>query len=167
MLFYESTIDRGYTNPLVNKQDLVDHKGVAAVVRDEQGRVYIFWHVKFSFWTIPVGKVDPGESVSHALDKETGEELGIKVKSKRMVATASNTYDRGNGNNVTIKQHLFIVDKYDGKVKNNEPAKHLKPRWVTLDELRKMNEKGEELSDAVDMLLGLSAEDLDGDHQLR
>ena len=38
-----------------NMEDIVSHHGVAAVVKDRRGKILMQEHVKYGFWTIPVG----------------------------------------------------------------------------------------------------------------
>ena len=129
--------------------DLSDHEGIAAVIRDEQERILMQDHVKYGFWTIPVGKAEPGQTPRDALVKEVEEECGIRVLEARQVAERKYEYTR-NGRAVRMVLHAFSVDRWSGIPRNNEPHKHRTLAFLTVDEILRLPY----LSDATLLFLG-------------
>ena len=66
--------ERKYT-----KGDLSDYDAIAAIIKDEDNRILIQKHNKYGFWTVPVGKVEQGESIDFALKKEIKEECNVDI----------------------------------------------------------------------------------------
>lgn len=124
--------------------DLVDHDAISAVIKDNQGKVLMFKHKKFGFWTIPIGKSEPYETPYQGMCTEVKEECNISVIKATEIATKPYTYDR-NGKPVNLIHHLYLVDKYEGEIKNNEPEKHLEMKFMDETEIRKIDD----LSDAT------------------
>lgn len=118
--------------------DLVDHDGVMGIIKDNYGRILMQDHVKFNFWTIPIGKADPGESPEDALDKEIEEECAIKVKGKKLLDVKPHSYVRW-GNKVTVTKYLYEILDFEGEIKNSEPEKHRELKFMTIDEIMKLN----------------------------
>ena len=121
-----------------NSKDLVSHHGVAVVIKDGVGRILMQEHVKYGFWTIPVGKVERGQSIEEGLKQEVFEECNIKIKEFREVRKRKYVYSR-KGNKVTVFSHLFEVTKYTGILKNKEPIKHRKQVFLPLARIRKLS----------------------------
>lgn len=57
---------------------------VAAVVRDERGRVLLVRKAEDGRWSLPAGAVEPGESPQEAVARETREETGLVVRPRRL-----------------------------------------------------------------------------------
>lgn len=66
--------------------DLVLSPAVAAIIRDEAGRVLVHQRSDNGVWEVPAGAVDPGEAPAQALVREVFEETGLKVVPLRVVA---------------------------------------------------------------------------------
>ncbi len=128
--------------------DLVDHAGIAAVIRDAHGRVLVQDHIKYGFWTIPVGKAEHGQSPQDALCQEVSEECDIVVEEFHESVRRLYHYVR-DGKPVTMTLHLFVVDRWSGDVRNAEPHKHREICFMTLEEIRHLPY----LSDATLLLL--------------
>lgn len=80
-------------------------------------------------WTIPGGKVDPGEAIPDAAARELREESGLIVRPSdlRLVHTiqAKEGWD-GLGGFVLF---VFAASEFMGELTNVEPHKHLDVRW--------------------------------------
>lgn len=135
------------TNPLVSSEDIKDHTGVGMVVhhKNDPKRIAIFFHNKYQFWTIPVGKVKTNDNVFDGAKIELFEELSINATNIKMLGMFSKTYDRGSNVKTAIDSYLFDVIDFSGVPINIEPIKHPVFVWKTIEELESF--KPEELSD--------------------
>lgn len=150
------------TNPLVNDEDLADHSGVGIVLGSLDRKILVFFHKKYNFWTIPIGKI-PHLRFSEKVvslkklwlgaKRELREELGINVELYK-IGSFLKTYHRGAGVFTTIDMHLFksVSSNYDTKPINKEPEKHICMSWMTEEELKK---SGERISDATKFYFAL------------
>jgi 8-oxo-dGTP pyrophosphatase MutT (NUDIX family) len=132
-LFTESTDGLKY-----NEGDLNNHSGIGAIIRNDKNEILMLEHIKFGFWTIPVGKVDKGDSLQKTLYKELKEEVNIEVDDYEFVSMETRKYKR-KGKTVKVKQYLYIIKEWTGKVKNNEKNKHSDLQWMTLDKIERLN----------------------------
>jgi len=64
------------------------------------------------YWEFPGGKIEPGESPRHALDRELEEELGIRVREATPWITRRYVYTHA-----TVRLHFFRVTAWDGDPK--------------------------------------------------
>jgi 8-oxo-dGTP diphosphatase len=64
------------------------------------------------YWEFPGGKIEPGESPRHALDRELEEELGIRVREATPWITRRHVYTHA-----TVHLHFFRVTAWDGEPK--------------------------------------------------
>jgi 8-oxo-dGTP diphosphatase len=104
---------------------------VAAVLRDERGRVLIAQrpagkHMS-GYWEFPGGKIAPGESGEQALARELAEELGVALRRCHPLLQLRHDYpDR------VVELDVYEVDDYGGEPSGLE-AQALK--WVAAAEL--------------------------------
>ena len=83
---------------------------VTAIVYDERGRILLARHAEGGVWVAPGGSVEPNESPSDAVVRETWEETGLLVEPIRLVGVYGGpefqvTY--GNGDLVTYLMTAF------------------------------------------------------------
>ncbi len=83
-------------------------------------------------WEFPGGKLEPGEIVEQCLRRELREELSIDIHSIEHVETLAAYYEDGGMFNVAY----CFVSGFDGEPHNNIFEQI---RWVTIDELKKMD----------------------------
>ena len=127
-----------------NEEDLKEHQGVAAIIRNEEGKFLMQHHVKFGFWTIPIGKCGIDEDSFEGMELEVFEETNLEVLLARKICIYPKEYNR-NGVNVLVVCTIFKVLTYRGELMNKEPEKHYEQKWMTYDEICKF----EHLSDAT------------------
>ena len=58
--------------------------GVAAIVRDSEGRVLFIRRADNGHWGLPAGAIDPGETPADAVMREVREETGLEVRPSRV-----------------------------------------------------------------------------------
>jgi 8-oxo-dGTP pyrophosphatase MutT (NUDIX family) len=80
---------------------LIVTPGVAALVRDHEGRVLLQKRSDDGNWSVPAGGISPGEEPAKAVVREVWEETGLKVRPERLVAVLGGrecryTYPDGN-----------------------------------------------------------------------
>ncbi len=66
--------------------DLLMSVGVAALIRDDQGRVLLGQRADTRLWSVPGGSIDPHEAPADAVVREVWEETGLWVEPRRVLA---------------------------------------------------------------------------------
>jgi ADP-ribose pyrophosphatase YjhB (NUDIX family) len=140
-------IDKYLKEIQYNEEDLRPHHGVSAVIR-KGNKILMMDHVKFNFWTIPVGKVEQGQSVEDGLKKEIKEELNITPTRYKEIGQFVRFYPR-KGKKVKVEAHIFLIENWKGTIRNNEPQKHRSIKYMTIPEIKKLKK----ISDATKEML--------------
>ena len=115
-------------------EDLHDHHGIGAVITNDNGEILMQKHVKFGFWTIPVGKTKKGQDIQQGLAQELFEECDIILEDCQEIATKEFKYIR-NKKTVIVSGHLFSVRMYSGEIKNKEPHKHTQQLFMKTEDI--------------------------------
>ncbi len=81
------------------------------------------------YWELPGGKIDPGESPTHAAIREVQEELGLNVLPIAQLAPIQHTYEHA-----TVRLHPVIcsIAPQSPPPANLQVAEH---RWVAINSL--------------------------------
>jgi len=116
-----------------------ESNAVALVVTDEEGKLLVLWHWKHRFWTVPLGKIEPGEACLTAARREAFEELGIVSEKMELVDTIYKPSDIDDYSNITIA--LYRIISYCGEITNCEPHKHDKFRFIYPSEISSLEPK--------------------------
>ena len=106
---------------------------IAAIIR-KQRKLLTLYHNKLQLYTVPLGKVNPGESIHDALLRELKEELDVEVTSCSKVGKANIIIEDRD-----ITFHIFDIHSYNGIIVNNEPHKHSEMLWNSLSQLIKIH----------------------------
>jgi 8-oxo-dGTP pyrophosphatase MutT (NUDIX family) len=99
--------------------DLILMPSVAALIRDDAGRVLLVQHVE-GRWQLPGGAVDPGERPAEACVRECREEASVEIETSRILGVFGGPEYRtvySNGDVVA-----FVVTVYEARVVGGEPA---------------------------------------------
>jgi len=130
-------LDSQPTDIKYTSEDVISHHGIAAVIKNREGEILVQDHVKYGFWTIPVGKVKDGQNVIDGLKQEILEECGLHVEECKELVVKDYFYMR-DGHNVRVTSHLFEVLKYSGQMKNMEQAKHRQQIFMSVEKIMKL-----------------------------
>lgn len=108
---------------------------VAGIIRDASGRILVSRrrpgsHLE-NLWEFPGGKLDPGEDHARGLAREIEEELGIRVRESRPLASVAHDYPEK-----TVRLWLREVGEYSGTPEGREGQAL---RWVEMDQLRHLD----------------------------
>ena len=85
-----------------------------------------------NYWGFPGGKVEDGESIQHAAQREVWEEIGIEVD---MADVIGEICIRATYSDWVRTNYLFLIDIWKGMPENIEHDIHSNMEWFTLDDL--------------------------------
>jgi len=109
---------------------------VAAVVRDDQGRVLI-QRSQHGVWSLPAGAIEPGESPAQAAAREVYEETGLTVRPERVLGVFGGPQYRWtypNGDRVEGVVTVFECVRVAGAlIESNDETAIL--RWFRIGEI--------------------------------
>lgn len=106
---------------------------VGAIVLDGQGRLLVVRRGHppgEGLWSVPGGRIEPGETNAEAVARELSEETGLTVEPGRLVGTV----ERPGPGGVTYEIHDYAATVSGGALRAGDDASEV--RWVTPDELR-------------------------------
>lgn len=114
--------------------------GVAAVIRDDEGRILLQEKASGEGWSLPAGGIEPGESPEEAMRREVLEETGLVVDDAELLAVFGGKefrYTYPNGDEVEYTVVLF------GCTAHGEPGTGSGPetrrvKFLSRDEMPKL-----------------------------
>jgi ADP-ribose pyrophosphatase YjhB (NUDIX family) len=118
-------------------EDIVNHHSVMAVIKNAAGEILMQEHVKYGFWTLPVGKAKDGQDIKEGIEEEMLEECNLKLEEYHELVAKDYTYER-EGKGVNVTGHIFEVTKYSGEMKNMEPHKQKQQLFLSFEDIKKL-----------------------------
>jgi 8-oxo-dGTP diphosphatase len=100
-------------------------QAAGGVVLDGDGLVVLVHRPRYDDWSLPKGKLDPGESFEEAAVREVEEETGLRCRLVRELPSVE--YPDAKGRQKLVRYWLMEVDAEVGFVPNDE-----------VDELRRL-----------------------------
>ena len=110
---------------------------VGALVHDDQGRLLVVRRAHEpgrGLWSVPGGRVEPGESDPVAVEREVLEETGLHVTVGIRVGTV--VRDGPGGTSYDIRDYACIVAGPTSPVPGDDAAE---ARWASRDELAELD----------------------------
>ena len=96
----------------------VQVQAAGGVVLDGAGQVVLVHRPRYDDWTLPKGKLDPGESFEQAALREVEEETGVRARLVRELPQVA--YTDAKGRPKLVRYWLMEVEQDPGFVANDE-----------------------------------------------
>ena len=100
-------------------------EAAGGVVLDDEGRVVLVHRTRYDDWSLPKGKLDPGESFEEAALREVEEETGMRCRLLDELDPVE--YRDNKGREKLVRYWLMAVERDPGFVPNDEVDEL---RWV-------------------------------------
>jgi 8-oxo-dGTP pyrophosphatase MutT (NUDIX family) len=110
-------------------QQLLMMPGVAAVIRDDAGRLLLQEQADGEGWSLPGGAIEPGESPTQALRREVLEETGLIVEPQRILGVFGGSEFRHTYPNGDAVEYLAVLYRCSVKGRGSAP---IDPETVSL-----------------------------------
>lgn len=107
-----------------------------AVLVDDAGRLLVVRRANApgrGLWSIPGGRVEPGEQPEDAAAREVLEETGLQVVVGSRLGVVPREYVDASGQRVTLEIHDFAAEAVGGELIAGDDA--LEVRWMSRAEL--------------------------------
>jgi 8-oxo-dGTP diphosphatase len=104
-------------------------EAAGGVVLGSRGRVALVHRPKYDDWSLPKGKLDPGESFEQAALREVEEETGLRA---RLVRELPSVQYRDNKDRPKVVRYWLMEVEHDPGFAPNDEVDEL--RWVPPDE---------------------------------
>ncbi|RLG40631.1 MAG: hypothetical protein DRO05_05880 [Thermoproteota archaeon] len=104
-------------------------------------------------WELPGGRLRFGESPREAACRELREETGFCIDPKSIVSVDTYSYTYGNKRSAV----QFVIPLYVSKAEGEPvltPEEHDDWCWMTLEEIKELEERGETLTGVYEMVMG-------------
>jgi 8-oxo-dGTP diphosphatase len=124
--------DSVWTNRIINRMSGRLIPCVGAVIKDERGRLLLIrrgHEPGAGLWSLPGGRVEPGETDAEALVREMREETGLAVRAGRLLGSVRRP--AGNGDIFDIRDYAATV--IGGTLGPGDDAADV--RWVDAGDL--------------------------------
>jgi 8-oxo-dGTP diphosphatase len=107
-------------------------KAAGGVVTDDEGRVAVVHRPKYDDWTLPKGKLDPGEDFEQAALREVEEETGMRCRLARELP--SSKYRDAKGRRKLVR--YWQMEPLSGEFAPNKEVDEL--RWADPEEAKEL-----------------------------
>lgn len=131
----------------------------AGIAFDADGRVLLVRRGQppnHDVWSVPGGRIEPGEAAADAAAREVGEETGLVVRAVELVA-AVDWIERTDGGTLRVHYVIldYLVEVVGGELRAGDDA--AEARWVDPDELARLRVT-DELGAVVERARGMARE---------
>ena len=103
-------------------------EAAGGVLRDDDGRILLVHRPRYDDWTLPKGKLDPGETFEQAALREVHEETGLRCTLGPELATTEYRDNKGRPKVV----RYWLMDVESGRFEPNDEVDEV--RWLRVAE---------------------------------
>lgn len=97
-------------------------------------------------WYVPAGRIEPGESIIQAAERETLEEAGIPIKVEGIIRFEHSTTAKGTAR---VRVVLLAHPTSNIEPKSVPDKESLVAKWANLEELSGISWRGDEVADLL------------------
>jgi 8-oxo-dGTP pyrophosphatase MutT (NUDIX family) len=114
------------------------HESVGVILHNHKAQILVFELIKTPFGiAIPAGHVDKGESPLQAVIREAKEEVGVDLKSPKLIAETTVHNDSCRRGSDDHKWSLFSARLDSDTPLQVDDSEGKQSRWLTLEELKR------------------------------
>lgn len=114
------------------------HQVICSAFIQKQGKFLTVFDPGFRVWRVPGGRAEWGEGVEETLLREMSEETGVQFDHPRFLGFGQDQQFYHADNKETSRLVLYFYVKTDKEL-NLDPAEASDHRWVSLEELKHMD----------------------------
>lgn len=118
---------------------MMGSRRVVNVLLRDGGKVLLLKRIGTEAWvgsyTSPGGGVEEGETFHQAAIREVREEIGVELEAADL--HFAGLFDKPWRKNpaIRVSYAMFMTDRWQGTIRNMEPAKHAEPEWFPVTKL--------------------------------
>lgn len=119
-----------------------NHTQVASAFIEYDGKYLVVFDPKFKFWRVPGGRIEPGEAKEDTIKREMSEELDIEITVEKYLGKGSDDIPIYNFPGKTHSHRDVYYHKcriVSGKVKAKEAHEVSEIKWLTIEEIKKID----------------------------
>ena len=122
------------------------HQVICSAFIERDGKFLIVMCPRFKVWRVPGGRAEHGERLEETLIREVKEETGLIFKDPKFIGFGQDQQYYVRDGKETSRLIMFFHVKAD-KEPRLDPDEAEEYKWVTLEELKKINNKEGALTD--------------------
>lgn len=130
----------------MNKADIIGHQVICSAFIERDGKFLIVMCPRFKVWRVPGGRTEFGERLEETLLREMREETGITFNDPKFVGFGQDQQFHVVGQKETSRLIMFFHVKTTQEIQL-DPSEAEDFRWVTLEELKGIDNKEGALTD--------------------
>jgi nucleoside triphosphatase len=130
----------------MEKSKLRGHQVICSAFIEKDNKFLIVMCPRFKVWRIPGGRTEHGEKLEETLIREMKEETNIIFKNPKFIGFGQDQQFLIKNKKETSRLIMFFYVKTNEEIKL-DPDEAEDFKWVTLDELKKIDNKEGAISD--------------------
>lgn len=124
------------------RSELQGHQVVCSAFIEKNQKVLILMDPKFKVWRVPGGRPEHGEKLEYTLIREMEEETGVKFENPEFVGWGQDQQFKVDDQLETSRLIMFFHVQFDHDHELKlDPAEAEDHKWVTIDELKCIENK--------------------------